>query len=313
MPLDKLAHVVEKYKIAANYKDALVIPDLTKVVLPKQESELEIIQTKKEEKKEPIVVVEQTNVLPDAFGEMGTSYKVSKAVLLTEHDSDYVVSCVKHIFEKNIVLQFNVTNKVNDSVLDNVGVKLDLVENVREKFQAKAVRIAYEETGQIYVACARNPNALALGAISCKITFFFKTVDTDGEILDDDVDEDEYKLEKLKLLITDYCVENTNGEFKQDWDDLATEEINESFAFPSLSLQDCVDKLITAVALKPLNDKNVTKKGSHLLFFSGKFTSGDTIVIQAKCIEKDAKYGVSISAKSSNQEFAKMFVAAIKK
>jgi coatomer protein complex subunit gamma len=306
LPLDKLFIVVEKYKTHGDFSIPFAIPDLSKLILPKHE--IEVKEVIKEVKEKPV----EKTVLPEAFDHLGEAYKVTKAVLLTESDSDYVVACVKYIYEKNIVLEFKCTNKVNGSVLDNVGVKLDLVENIREKLQAKAVRIAFEETESIYVLCSRNPNAFALGAIGSKLTFLFKNVDNDGEVIDDDVDEDEYKLEKLKLQVNDYAVENLECNFKEEWDAIEDAEVGDSFPVTCGSLQECVDKMIDLTGMNPLNDKYVSKKGQHALFFSGIFPNGEKVYLQVKCQEKDGKFGVGVSAKSTSIENAKGYVAAIK-
>jgi hypothetical protein len=61
-----------------------------------------------------------------------------------------------------------------------------------------------------------------------------------------------------------------------------------------------------------LNDKYVSKKGQHALFFSGIFPNGEKVYLQVKCQEKDGKFGVGVSAKSTSIENAKGYVAAIK-
>lgn len=44
------------------------------------------------------------------FAELGSRFRSCPAVPLTEEGLEYVVTCIKHIFEQHIVLQFKCTN-----------------------------------------------------------------------------------------------------------------------------------------------------------------------------------------------------------
>jgi hypothetical protein len=49
-------------------------------------------------------------------------FKSSKPAQLTESETEYVVTCVKHVFNSHLVLQFDITNTLNDQHLENVQV-----------------------------------------------------------------------------------------------------------------------------------------------------------------------------------------------
>lgn len=51
-----------------------------------------------------------------AFAAFGPRFKSCKAVAVTEEDTEYDISCVKHIFGEHIVLQFNCMNTIADQV-----------------------------------------------------------------------------------------------------------------------------------------------------------------------------------------------------
>ena len=44
---------------------------------------------------------------------------------LTESETEYGVSCIKHVFAEHVVLQFNLSNTLNDQKLENVRVGLE--------------------------------------------------------------------------------------------------------------------------------------------------------------------------------------------
>ena len=43
------------------------------------------------------------------FAELGSIFRSSKLIELTEAETEYVVNCVKHIFPKHVVLQVDLT------------------------------------------------------------------------------------------------------------------------------------------------------------------------------------------------------------
>ena len=61
---------------------------------------------------------------------LGAPFLSSEAQMLTEEETEYSVSLVKHVFEAHLVLQFNCTNTVAEQVLEDVFVALDLGEAV---------------------------------------------------------------------------------------------------------------------------------------------------------------------------------------
>jgi len=74
-------------------------------------------------------------------------------VELTEAETEYVVSCTKHVFPEHLVLQFKVLNTVNDQLLSNVTV--GFIMEPDDVWQVHSVvplkELAYGKTGSCYV------------------------------------------------------------------------------------------------------------------------------------------------------------------
>lgn len=73
--------------------------------------------------------VEKLKALPQ-YNDFGALFKTCSPVQLTEEDTEYNVSVVKHIFESHIVFQFHCTNTIEEQVLEDVSVAMDLAEAV---------------------------------------------------------------------------------------------------------------------------------------------------------------------------------------
>lgn len=50
------------------------------------------------------------------------SYQSSEPVELTESETEYAVNVVKHIFDRHVVFQYNITNTIPEQLLENVMV-----------------------------------------------------------------------------------------------------------------------------------------------------------------------------------------------
>ncbi|XP_013408926.1 coatomer subunit gamma-2-like, partial [Lingula anatina] len=71
------------------------------------------------------VYAEQLAAIPE-FSTLGPLFKSSNLpVELTESETEYMVHCVKHMFQNYIVLQFDCTNTLNDQQLEKVIVQME--------------------------------------------------------------------------------------------------------------------------------------------------------------------------------------------
>ena len=67
--------------------------------------------------------VEKFSSMPEMVA-LGPLFKSSQPVELTETETEYVVTCVKHVFTEHLTLQFDCTNTLNDQLLENVVIDL---------------------------------------------------------------------------------------------------------------------------------------------------------------------------------------------
>jgi coatomer subunit gamma len=55
---------------------------------------------------------------------LGRVFRSTAPLALTESETEYVVRCVKHIFEAHVVLDFSVHNTIADQMLIEVNLRL---------------------------------------------------------------------------------------------------------------------------------------------------------------------------------------------
>ena len=156
----------------------------------------------------------------------GPVFKSSQAVDLTESETEYVVSVVKHLFKEHIVLQFQVKNTLPETVLQDVSVMAspsDETEVLEEDFIIPAPKVTTDELGTIYVAFKKvaGDDFFPVTTFSNTLKFTSKEIDpTTGEP-DENGYEDEWQIEDLELAGSDYLVPAFAGSFDHVWEQTA--------------------------------------------------------------------------------------------
>lgn len=152
----------------------------------------------------------------------GAVLKSSPVVELTESETEYVVTVVKHIFKEHIVLQYEVKNTLPDTVLEEVSVVASPSdeEELEEDFIIPATKLVTDEPGTIYVSFKKISGEAAFPSSTFTniLKFTTKEIDpTTGEPEDTGYD-DEYQVEDLELTGSDYVVPAFAGNFNHIWE-----------------------------------------------------------------------------------------------
>lgn len=152
----------------------------------------------------------------------GPLLKSSLVVELTESETEYVVSVIKHVFKEHIVLQYEVKNTLPETVLEDVSVVATPSdeEELEEDFIIPAAKLATGEPGTIYVSFRKLNGEASFPAstFSNVLKFTTKEIDpTTGEPEENGYD-DEYEVEGVDLNGSDYVVPTFAGNFNHIWE-----------------------------------------------------------------------------------------------
>ncbi|KAF9015744.1 armadillo-type protein [Cyathus striatus] len=179
-------------------------------------------------------------------------------VQLTETGTEYQVSCVKHIFKEHVVFQFNVSNTIPDTILEQVSVIMQPTtedSGLAEDFIIPCLRI-------IYVSFTReNPDQYALASFQCTLKFVIKEVDPSTVELSAGSD----------YIVPSYSM------FGSEWDRLRSgPNATETFALTAMeSLKAACDSIVEVLNMEPLGGSEVPSSTSvHTLQLSGLVAGG---------------------------------------
>lgn len=164
----------------------------------------------------------------------GSVLKSSPVIELTEAETEYVVTLVKHIFKEHIVLQYEVKNTLPDTVLENVSILASPVdeEELEEAFIIPADKLVTDEPGKIYVAFSKvnGEASLPITSFSNILKFTTKEVDPSTGEPEETGYDDEYEISEFDLAGSDYIVPTFASNFSDLWERIgaAGEEAEET-------------------------------------------------------------------------------------
>ncbi|MCJ1402084.1 coatomer subunit gamma [Xylographa trunciseda] len=262
---------------------------------------------------------QQISAIPElkAYGNL---LKSSPIVELTESETEYAVSVIKHIFKDHVVLQYEVKNTIPDTVLEDVSVAAtpsEEDESLEEEFIIPVSRLNTDEPGTIYVSFKKiGESPFAVTSFTNVLKFTSKEIDpTTGEP-DQSGYDDEYEVESLELTGSDYVSPAFAGSFDHVWEQTGAngDEASETLQLANTkSLADATEQLTKALSLQPLDGTDVVLSTStHTLKLYGKTISGGKVAATVK-MAFSAKSGVTlkISARTEEQGVAALIIASV--
>ena len=172
--------------------------------------------------------------------EFGNVLKSSPPVELTEAETEYVVSVVKHIFKEHIVLQYEVKNTLPATVLENVSVVATPSdeEELEEVFIIQAEKLETDVPGKVYVAFRKvnGEGSLPISTISNVLKFTSKEIDPTTNEPEEKGYDDEYEVAEFDLSGSDYVIPTFASNFAHIWEQVGAsgEEAEETLQLSSI-------------------------------------------------------------------------------
>ena len=151
----------------------------------------------------------------------GNVLKSSSIIELTESETEYVVSVVKHVFSDHIVLQYDIKNTLPDTILEDVSVVAtpadeDLLE---EEFIIPIPSLKTGEPATVYVSFKKTSDTPFIATTFTNILkFTTREMDPSTGEPDSEGFEDEYQVEELDLSGSDYILPAFAGSFDHVWE-----------------------------------------------------------------------------------------------
>jgi len=268
----------------------------------------------KKKKIDPAAVV---YAIPE-LASLGRVFRSSVPVPLTENETEYVVTCVKHILPDHVVLQFSVQNTIDDQRLDDVTVAVEGGDGLFEATgEISSPSISYGETKSCFTVLQRDVNqVLSTTSFTCELRFTVVSVDSSGEELGDSYEE-EYPLEDFEISTADFMAKVGVSDFRRSWESVGNgNEILEKFGLQFKNIEDAVTAVIDFLGMLPCDGTSTVKSGTgkpHMLHLSGVFVGGSTVLARAQII-MDGSAGVvlKIAVRSEDVKLSRLVADCIR-
>ncbi|KAL8937807.1 MAG: hypothetical protein Q9216_004238 [Gyalolechia sp. 2 TL-2023] len=245
----------------------------------------------------------------------------SPVVELTESETEYVVTVIKHIFKDNVVLQYGIKNTLPETVLEDVSIvatPAEEDESLEEEFIIPVAKLATDQPGTVYVSFKKVADTpYPITSLTNVLKFTSKEIDpTTGEP-DEGGYPDEYQVEDLELLGSDYVTPAYAGSFDHVWEQTGAngDEASETLQLSnSKSISDATEQLTKALSLQPLDGTDVSLSNStHTLKLYGKTLGGGKVAALVKMAYYSSKSGVTtkITVRSEEEGVAALLVASV--
>lgn len=233
------------------------------------------------------IFAEQLGAIPE-FSKLGPLFKSSdKPLELTESETEYVVRCIKHTFANHIVFQFDVTNTLNDQLLEEVRVEMEEAEGFSVVSYVPIPKLPYDKPATTYTLVEiTDPNSVT-GTFLNTLRFVVKDCDPNTGEPDEDVGyDDEYVLENIDVVVADHVQRVMKPNFAASWEEIGDEnQVEETFALSSMKdIQDAVGQIINFMGMQPCerSDKVDPNKPSHTLLLAGVYRGGHDVLVRAR-------------------------------
>ena len=258
------------------------------------------------------------------LADLGPLVRAGRPTPLTESETEYVVSAAKHVFGSHLVLQYNVTNTLNDQLLVDVSVAPDVGggEGIWEvEATVPLARLPYGSTpGVTYVVLryvggggAEYPPL----TLSNELKFHVHEVDPDTGEAEEDGFEEEYPLEDLEVSPADFMTRVQVPDFRAAWEEMGDEhEAMEKFSLQFKSIELAVPAVIDCLGMVPCENSATpaSRTKPHNLYLSGTFVGG--VKCLARCQVSLAAAGdasiLKIGIRSDNAEISQMLTECIR-
>lgn len=173
---------------------------------------------------------------------LGNVFRSTMPVELTESETEYVVSYVKHVMNEHIVLEFTITNTIADQLLVDICIKLESIESLEKYSIATSVKAATLRCGAtarswLVLRCSSGSRFGSSAHFMAELKFRVVEVDPGtGEIEGDEEGfNEEYPLEDVEISTVDFMAKANVGEFRDAWD--STEKKSRSASKVFIAIQ----------------------------------------------------------------------------
>lgn len=235
----------------------------------------------------------------------------SELVPLTDPDSEYVVTVMKHTYISHIVLQFRVKNTMEKTIFKNVRFEVDTDElTVEQQHVIPVEAVVPGATEYGYVVLSYAEEQFPSGTVECRVKF---SMDDEGIV----EEEEEYPLECFDISVSDFITPvNLQDSFKEQWERSQGEETTGTYSLSSMrNLTVAARELVAFFGMHVEGGKpGKITTASHTLHMSGTMANRarSLVLIMARVfIASDNTVALQLTLRGATSDLREYLSAAL--
>ncbi|CAM9245016.1 unnamed protein product, partial [Sphacelaria rigidula] len=253
---------------------------------------------------------------------LGRVFRSAAPVELTESETEYVVRCVKHMMDRHVVLDFSISNTIEEQMLRNLTVEVEGADSELYEVTASVPlpELKCGDTGHTYVVLAlAEGNAAEPASFTCELKFQALDVDpATGELEGDEEGfPEEYPLELLNIATADFmakaCV--SLGDFRRGWEQMGSKaEVLEKFALGFKKLDEAVAAVEDFLGMQTCDGTGSVPSGKreHALHLCGIFIGNVPVLVRAQLnVDPNAGCILKIAVRSDQPDISRVVADCI--
>ena len=260
---------------------------------------------------------ETLNTIPE-FANLGPLFKSCEPVDLVEKETEYTIACIKHIFGSHVVFQFNMTNTIEEQILEDVSVSMDLAEaeGFEEVCTIPATKLPYGVVAQTYVLMAYEEGTMPFGTIVATLKFVVKEIDPGTGEQEEEGYEDEYPLEDIYTSPQDFIHATKMSNFRNAWEELDpdTEIVDEYGIGVRDSLQDAVVAVMDTLGLAACEGTEAVPPNarSHVCLLNGLAVGNMKVLARVNFgIDRNMEVAIKLTVRASSADISESIHALV--
>jgi len=243
---------------------------------------------------------------------VGKLFKSSALLQLTENETEYRVTCLKHVFENHIVFQMNCENTVREQELENVTVLMEPEsDDFSEEVNLSLDRIPHENEGAgVAYVCMRKAKPLTGGRLLNTLKFSARERDPSTGELEEEGYPDEYQLEDIEVSFADHIIPTRpSTSFKEAWDDLPEEsEKTDDYGLGTRnSIQEVLEQVMSMFGMAACDGTDVVGPNarSHTAVLSGTVVGDRKLLMKVQLgMSANNNVAMKLAARSPDPDIA---------
>ncbi|XP_046976934.1 coatomer subunit gamma-like [Vanessa cardui] len=293
--------------------------DISTVPATEEQNENEDTPLQVEVSNQPIasreeIYSEQLKIVP-GIENLGPIFKTCEAIDLTEPETEYRVRCVKHIFTRHLILQFECLNTLNDQLLEKVHIRLDVAPGYTILTEVACEKLPYDVQGSVFCVLQFPANPIeTLGTIGATLEFVVRDCDSTTGLPDSGEGyADTYPLEEVEIGCADqFRTRAATDEWEASWERASTApEACDTFG---LSKTDVNEAAIAVCEHLGLPKSAIATSGGDAvkeIRGGGLWREGTPMLVRARLVAAQGAVTMQLTVRSPREDIATLILAAV--